>query len=131
MTVTAPLPWAEPVARPSGAGGGVSARPVAVDGLGAGGGVLATAGSSLSDGFGSPGARGGSVRSGSTRSGNAGARAGISGSVGAAGRGVWRSGSSLGVRGAGRGGGSSARGGNDVWPCGEPTAATAGTRFTT
>src|SRR3989442_15735929 len=83
-----------------------------------GAGALATVGSSLSPGRGRAGARDGSVRSGSAASRVGGGRS-------------FGTGSSFG---AGFVGGSSAeRGGRSGVgrPCGAPTVATAGTRFTT
>src|SRR5438046_1545377 len=124
LSVSAPTPWGEPPAWPSagagGAGGGAGGAGAGVRGAGAGVGVrtLATVGSSLSLGRGSPGARGDAPWSGRL--------AGRS-RVGRSREGS-REGRSVGV---GRGGGrSSRRGGSAGLPCGAPTAATAGTRLT-
>src|SRR5262245_10168257 len=142
-SVIAPWPCAEPDGRPSaGAGGSArdSARAVVV-GAGVGRGVvgLDSDGSSFSPARGVATGRGGSarsgrLRSGRLRSGRLGARSGSAGGGVGAAFGVSRAGNSCG-RCATRGGGSSGRGGSvgvgAGLPCGVPTAATAGTRFTT
>src|SRR2546430_12301085 len=131
LSVSATTPCGEAPAWPSagaggagggagGAGAGVRGAGAGVRGAGAGVGVrtLATVGSSLSLGRGSPGARGDAPWSGRL--------AGRS-RVGRSREGS-REGRSVGV---GRGGGrSSRRGGSAGLPCGAPTAATAGTRLT-
>src|SRR2546429_2079119 len=107
-----------PSAGAGGAGGGAGGAGAGVRGAGAGVGVrtLATVGSSLSLGRGSPGARGDAPWSGRL--------AGRS-RVGRSREGS-REGRSVGV---GRGGGrSSRRGGSAGVPCGAPTGATAGAR---
>src|SRR5262249_52832332 len=118
-----------------------SARAVVVVGAGAGRGavVLDSEGSSFSPARGVATGRGGSarsgrLRSGRLRSGRLGARAGSSGGGVGAAFGGWRAGRSAGGC-ATRGGGASGRGGKvgvgAGLPWGVPTAATAGTRFTT
>src|SRR5687767_5112590 len=136
LRVIGPEPCGEPSRCPSGTGGGGGAtRAVSVvgrsEGVGGAFAVLAIAGSSLSPAFGSAGARVGSARSGRPAASRA--RGGMS-------RGASRAGSSAARLGAGRvissarggrGAGGVVAGGVSARPCGEPTAATAGTRFTT
>src|SRR5947208_314709 len=127
LSVIAPAPCGDPSRRPM--GGGVVARATvslsARSGAGAGlDDELAIEGSSLSPARGAADGRGASARSGSSR-----ARAGISGAV--VSRVASRCGSSVGRAGS-AGATSSGRGGSAgvACPCGEPTAATAGTRLT-
>src|SRR5215470_2917437 len=119
LTVTAPAPCGEPVGLPIGGDDGGSTRAGVVGGgsTGAGFGALATLGSSLSPGRGSAGV----VRSGSAALRDGRSRVGIS-RIGGSSR---AAGSSLG------GAGSVGRGGRTGSGRGTPTAATAGTRFTT
>src|SRR5262245_60666783 len=122
LTVTAPAPCGEPVGLPIGGddGGSTRAGVVGAGSTGAGFGVLAALGRSLSPGRGSAGL-GGGVRSGSAALREGRSRAGIS-RIGGSSR---AAGSSLGST------GSVARGGRTGSWRGTPTAAIAGTRFTT
>src|SRR5205814_7059534 len=128
--VIAPTPCGEPVGRPSGAGGGGGAGRVVGPEV-AGAGALATRGNSFCPGRGSAGARDGSVRSGSARL-SRGSAARVGSSVGRVARSGGRAASRSGNAGVGVGGvgsrGAVVSGARDR---GEPTAATAGTRFTT
>ena len=133
FSVNAPAPCGEPSARPIGCGGGVARATVSVgtrsgEGFDVGVGA-AIDGSSLSPARGVADGRGALLaRSGSD--GASRARGGISGA--AIGRAASRCGSSAGRAGSVRGT-SAGRGGSVgvVCPCGDPTAATAGTRLTT
>src|SRR2546427_2469803 len=121
LSVTAPAPCGDPVGLPIGGEDGGSPRAGAVGGgsTGAGFGALATLGSSLSPGRGSAGV---GVRSGSAALRDGRSRTGMSRTGGSSCAG----GSSLGAA-----AGSFGRGGSTGSGRGTPTAATAGTRFTT
>src|SRR5262249_17327746 len=133
-SVIVPAPCGEPSRRPSGGGGGVERATRVSVGVrsGAGFGVvgLVIDGSSLSPARGVATGRGRLARSGSD--GSSRVRGGISG-AGVA-RGVSRCGSSAGRVGSGFGTSSDRAGSvgaGVAGACGEPTAATAGTRLTT
>src|SRR5689334_22786695 len=138
FSVIAPAPAGLPSRRPIGTGGGgAAARATSGAGFSTGVGVgaalavLSIRGSSLSPAFGSAGARAGSVRSGSAAVSRG--RGGMSRDASRGGRSAGRGGAGLGSSGArdGSGGGGVGVGGASARPSGEPTAATAGTRFTT
>src|SRR5262245_57782871 len=143
--VTDPAPWGEPPTWPGGGGGGgggaggLAAGVVAAAGAGAGrggGGGGATVGSSLSPGRGSAAVRWGIPRSGNTLASRAGGRSFAGGKSRAAGRSRAAGKSRGGVRsragGSSRGfGGGAVSVGRVGGSTGRPTAATAGTRFTT
>src|SRR5439155_8812177 len=128
LSVSGPVPEAEPEAAPIGGGGGALASRRAGAGVGAvDAEALATVGSSLSSGRGSAGDRGGRLLSGNPTESRCGGSSRAGRSRAGRSRAGSRRGSSAGV---GLGIGASSTLGGSETPRGEPTAAILGVRTT-